>query len=123
MTAIAIAFSLFIVALGILGLVSPSRLLGLDRFFQTPAGLYLAAGFRMVMGVVLLMAALASRAPDVLRVIGVVFILAGVITVFLGFERFRGFVDWWSAHGSSFARVWAVVALALGLSLVYVLVP
>ncbi len=123
MTVIALAFSLVIVALGALGLVSPSRTIRLVRYFQTPAGLYFAAAVRLVMGMALFFAAPASRAPEVLRILGVVIIIAGVVTPFFGLERFGRLVDWWSAKGPALVRTQAAFALALGLLLAYALVP
>ncbi len=123
MTVIALAFSLLIVALGALGLVSPSRPIRLVRYFQTPAGLYFAAAVRLVMGMALFFAAPASRAPEVLRILGVVIIIAGVVTPFFGLERFGRLVDWWSAKGPALVRAQAAFALALGLLLAFALVP
>jgi uncharacterized membrane protein YidH (DUF202 family) len=123
MTLLALVFSLLVAALGALGLLSPSRAQGVVRYFQTPAGLYFAAGLRLVMGLALVFAAPASRAPEVLRVVGVVIVVAGVITLFIGHERFRRLVDWWSARGPALVRVQGAFALALGLLLAYALVP
>jgi hypothetical protein len=123
MTAIALAFSLLVAAVGVLGLVSPSRIRIIQRYFERPAGLYVAAAVRLAMGAAVLLAAPASRAPAVLRIVGVVIIVAGVITAFLGRDRFRGLVAWWSARGSAFVRAWAAVALAFGLLLAYALLP
>jgi hypothetical protein len=123
MTAIALVFSVFVAALGAVGLVSPSRIRSVERYFQTPAGLYFAAAVRLVMGVAVFFAAPASRAPEILRILGVVIFVAGVITLLLGLERFRGLVAWWSARGSGFVRAWAAVALAFGLLLAYALLP
>jgi len=119
MTAVALVFSLLIVALGALGLASPSGLLSVDRYFQTPAGLYLAAAFRLVIGVAFFSAAPESRAPEALRILGAVIIAAGVVTLFLGRERFRRLLDWWSTQGSGFVRAWAAIAVVLGLLLTY----
>jgi hypothetical protein len=121
MTVLALAFSLFVVALGALGLVAPSRIRGFERYFQTPAGLYIAAIVRLVMGLAFFFAAPASRAPEALRILGVVIMVAGVTTLFLGLERFRGLVGWWSSQGSAVVRVWGAFALALGLLLAYAL--
>ena len=123
MAVIALVLSLFVAALGVLGIGSPSRLLGVVRRFQTPAGLYFAAAIRLLMGVVLFFAAPASRAPEVLRILGVVIIVAGLITPFFGLERFRRFLDWWVAKGASFVRAWAAFAFVFGLLLAYSLVP
>jgi hypothetical protein len=122
MTAIALVFSLLVAALGALGLVSPSRLLSVDRYFQTPGGLYFAAAVRLVMGAAFFFAAPDSSAPKVLRILGAVVIVAGVITLFFGLERFRGLIDWWLAHRSAFVRPFAAFALVLGILLTYALV-
>jgi uncharacterized membrane protein YidH (DUF202 family) len=123
MRVIALVFSLLVVALGAMGLVSPSLAVRVARYFQTPAGLYFAAAVRLVMGVALFFAAPASRAPEVLRILGVVVLVAGVVTLFFGVERFRRLVDWWSAKGPALVRAQAAFALALGLLLAYALVP
>lgn len=123
MTPIALVLSLFVAVLGAVGLASPSRLLGIVRSFQTPLGLYLAAALRLVLGTAIFFAAPASRAPELLRILGVVIVVAGVITPFFGLERFRKLLDWWSAQGPTFVRAWSGFAFALGLLLAYALVP
>ncbi len=123
MTLVALVLSLFVAALGALGVTSPLRLLGVVRYFQTPAGLYFAAALRVVLGVALFFAAPTSRAPELIRILGVVIIVMGAVTPLFGLERFRRLLDWWSAQGSAFIRAWAVLALAFGLSLAYAIVP
>jgi uncharacterized membrane protein YidH (DUF202 family) len=121
MTLVALVLSLLVAALGALGLLSPARLVGVVRHFQTPAGLYAAAALRLVLGAALLFAAPASRAPTALRILGVFLVLAGLVTPFFGLERFRKLLDWWSTRGTAFERAWAAFALALGLLLAYAL--
>lgn len=123
MAVVALILSLFIAALGGLGVASPSRLLGVVRSFQTPAGLYYAAGLRVVLGTALFFAAPDSRAPGLLRVLGVFVIVAGVITPFFGLERYRRLLEWWSLQGPVFVRVWAACALLFGLLLTYAVAP
>ena len=123
MTLAALIICLLTAAFGALGIASPSRLLGVVRYLQTPMGLYFAAGIRVLLGVALLFAAPTSRAPGLIYILGVFIIVIGVITPFFGLERFRRLLDWWSAQGSGFVRGWAVLALLFGLSLAYALVP
>jgi len=123
MTLVVLIVCLLTSALGALGIASPSRLLGVVRYFQTPMGLYFAAGVRVLLGVALIFTAPTSRAPDLIHILGVVIIVIGVITLFFGLERFGGLLDWWSAQGSGFIRGWAVLALVFGLSLAYAVVP
>ena len=123
MTLVALIICLLTSALGALGIASPSRLLGVVRYVQTPMGLYFVAALRVVLGVALFFAASTSRAPEFIRILGVVIIVIGVLTPAFGVERFGRLLDWWSAQGSIFIRAWAVFASALGLSLAYAIVP
>jgi hypothetical protein len=122
MAIVAFAISLLIAALGVLGIVSPPRLLGVVRHFQTPAGLYVATALRLVLGSALFLAAPTSRAPETVRIVGIVVFVAGLITPLFGLERFRRLLDWWSALGPAVLRAWASFALAVGLLLAYAVV-
>jgi hypothetical protein len=123
MTLVALIICLLTAAFGAVGIASPSKLVGVVRYFQTPIGLYVAAGIRVLLGVALLFAAPASRAPGLVYVLGVFIIVAGVATPLFGLDRFRRLLDWWSSRGSAFIRGWAVVALLFGLGLAYALLP
>ncbi|MFC1660670.1 hypothetical protein ACFL3S_04260 [Gemmatimonadota bacterium] len=123
MTLCAVIICLLFAALGALGVVSPSRLIGIIRRFQTPRGLYFVAVLRVFLGVALLFSAPASRAPGLIFVAGVVIVMKGVITPFIGVERFRRLLDRWSVQGSAFLRGWALLTLALGLGLAYAIAP
>jgi len=46
-------------------------------------------------------------------------IFAGLATPLVGVHRARGIVAWWTAQGTPLIRVWAGVALALGVFLTY----
>jgi hypothetical protein len=123
MTFVALAISLALAALGALGVASPRRLLAVVRSFQTPAGIWAAAGLRLVLGVALYLAAPEARTPGLLRILGVFIAVAGIATPFFGLDRFRRLLDWWSAEGDAFVRTWAAFACAFGLGLAYALVP
>ena len=80
MSMIALILSMLLVTLGTLGLVSLQRLADLARRFLTPGGLVLAAVIRILFGVVLVVAAPNARAPEFVRVIGIISIVAGGMT-------------------------------------------
>jgi hypothetical protein len=120
---VALVLSLCVAAVGALGVLSPARLLDFARRFESPAGLYTAAAFRVLMGVALLLAAPTSRAPGVVRIVGVVILLAGLLTPVVGLERARRIIRWWSRRGPAFMRIWAGLALAFGLTMAYAVSP
>jgi len=119
MSVVVIVVGLLITAIGLLGLVSPERLIHFVKSVQTPAGLYSAAGLRVLLGVALWFAAPASRAPDVLRILAVLVFVAGLITPSFGLERSRKLLEWWWSRGGAFIRVWGCIASAFGLLLIY----
>jgi hypothetical protein len=121
MATVAILLSAALAGMGAVGIVSPARLLEIARRFQTPSGIYAATGVRLVLGLALFLAAPGSRAPAVLEVLGIVIMVAGLITPMFGLERFRRILDWWSAQGPGFLRAWAACVMAFGLYLIYAL--
>ena len=116
---IAMALGLIIAAFGILGIAAPSVLLEFGRSLQTTNALNIVAAVRVMFGAVLLWVAPGSRTPRILRVLGVLIIVAGLFTPFFGVERSRTMLDWWSTQGPLFTRAWAIVAVVFGLFIVY----
>ncbi len=123
MAFVVFALGILTAALGAVVVVAPEVLVSIIQFIETPAGLYVAAASRVLFGLALFFAAPTSRAPRTLRVLGVVFISAGLLLPFFGIERLRSYIDWWLALGPGFFRGWAVVALAFGAALAYAVFP
>ncbi|MDP9141246.1 MAG: hypothetical protein M3O62_10695 [Pseudomonadota bacterium] len=119
MNRLAAFFGLVIAGIGLVGVAAPAALLEVSSFVLTPAGLYSAAAFRVVVGVVLVVAAAASRMPGTVRVLGVLILIGGIATPLIGVDRVRTLIDWWSALGPMFMRAWAGLAVVLGLFVVY----
>jgi hypothetical protein len=75
----ALLVALFTIAVGILGLASLDSLTTVRRlYFATPVGLYAAAAVRVAMGLVVILAAPASRAPKTLRALGALVCVQGI---------------------------------------------
>jgi len=114
---------LLIAAMGILGIAAPSVPLQVVRSLLTPSALYIVAAVRVCFGLLLVWVAPGSRAPIGLRVLGVLIVIAGVITPFFGVERSRAVLDWWSSQGAAFMRVGMGFAVVFGLVIVYAVAP
>ena len=119
MSLVAAVFGLFIVAMGALGIASPPRLLALVERSQSRRGLYLLAGMRVGVGAALFLAAGGSRAPEFLRILGVIAIVAGVVTPFFGAHRSRAVLDWWSLRPAFVLRSWCLLAVLLGAAIIW----
>src|SRR6266571_780106 len=116
---LAMAMGLIIASIGVFGMATPSALLELGRSLQTPSALYIVAAVRVIFGALLLWVAPISRTPKTLRVLGVLIVIVGVLTPFIGVERSRAMLDWWSTQGLLFTRLGAGVAVVFGLFIVY----
>lgn len=113
----------FVASLGLCGLVSPDRLLALVTRLQSQLGLYFIAGFRILAGTALLLAAPTSRAPLYLQVFGVLSLVSGAITPFFGVHRFEAILDWWRRRPAWQVRLWSALVLLLGLILIWAVFP
>lgn len=123
MTTAVAAFGLFVLALGVMGVVRPDALMSfVERPWRTRAGLGLAFAFRAVFGVVLVAAATETRFPWVVGGLGVLSLVSAALVPVLGFVRIRRFIDWWLARPAGFIRAWALVACAFGGFLIYAVV-
>ena len=109
---------LVIGALVILGsaisFAAPDLRLSLERSVMTPAGLYAIAALRIAIGLVFVLIAPASRAPRTLRVLGLIVIIAGLMTPWFGVARARAVLNWLASAGPLLMRLDAGVGMALG---------
>jgi hypothetical protein len=113
--------ALFLALIGLTGVLAPDRFMTICQYSVTPAGVYVAAALRIGIGLVLALVAPLSRAPKTLRIFGVIAVLAGVATLFLGTERAQAILEWWPAQGPACIRLWAVLPLVLGGFIAYAL--
>ena len=120
MTVAIATVGLLILVLGVVGLVRPTSLIGLvDRAWMSRTGLYVAIAFRAALGILLVAAASSTRFPWVIGALGVLSLIAAVLIPVLGYDRIRGFVEWWAARPTGVVRIWACAACAFGGFLIY----
>ena len=114
MSFVVAGFSLAIMAIGALGLASPEALMAFVRRWQTPVGIWAAAGFRVAWGVAGWLAAPSARTPIVLQILGAVSVMSGIALPTVGLSRFAAIISWWERRSARFKRAWAGVACAFG---------
>ncbi|TAK15001.1 MAG: hypothetical protein EPO35_08630 [Acidobacteria bacterium] len=113
MKPLALLFAFLIIAIGAVLVVAPDRVMMARPYLLTPIGLYGIGALRVGMGLVLIAVATASRTPRALRVLGVVLVVAGLMTPVVGVERTEHIADWAMAQGSRLR--WGVAAMLMGL--------
>jgi uncharacterized membrane protein len=120
---LAFVIGLLIIAVGAVGIFAPSSLLWIAQRPVTSVELYIIAAGRVVIGLLLLVVASASRAPKTLRVVGSIALIAGIITPVLGVARLQAIMDWFSQQGPGLLRFAAVLALIVGGLVAYTCAP
>jgi len=86
----------------------------------TAAGLYAVTALRIAIGFVLVVAAPSSRAPRTLRVLGLIVIIAGLMTPWFGVARSRAVLNWLATARPLLMRLDATAGMAFGGFLLYV---
>lgn len=123
MTWIVALSGIVFLGLGALGGVSPGRLLTFLTWWHEGPRLFAAAAFRVVLGVASLGAAPLSRAPAYLLCVGAIALLFGLATPWLGAHRFAARLGAWRAVPPTRVRPWCALPIALGLSLLWTVLP
>ena len=117
MKTLAFVAGLLIASIGAVGIVVPSGLVWGSQFALTSAAFYLIGAVRVALGLLFISVAPASRAPNALRILGYVILLAGILTAATGLvamERARAIIEWYLQQGSGVVRLAGVAVLALG---------
>jgi hypothetical protein len=117
---VAQAFGAVAILASAISLVAPDLRLSFERSLITPAGLYVFAVGRIALGLVFVFAAPASRAPRMVRALGFIVIIAGVMTPVFGVTRALAMLDWMANSGPFLMHIDAVVGITLGAFLLYV---
>jgi hypothetical protein len=110
-------------AVGAIGIFAPSRLVWIAQRFTTPVDWYALTAVRVAVGGLLVSVAKASRAPTALRVVALIPLVAALAMPFVGVERARATIEWWSLQGSGIVRLSAMPLLALGGFIAYACAP
>ncbi|HTM57125.1 MAG TPA: hypothetical protein VL123_01790 [Candidatus Udaeobacter sp.] len=118
-----IVMGVLILLAGAILLVSPGAVLSWGRSMITPRGLTGIAAGRIILGLIFVLTAPASRARWVLRALGALVIIAGLITPWFGVERSNAVLDWMTRAEPVSTLCAAAVAMVIGGLLVFAYWP
>ena len=119
MRLLALLIGLFAVAVGLVGVATPSTLLMVGQVATTAVGLLVLAILRIAIGVVLIQVASTSSFPKILRAIGVIAVVSGVVTALIGADRAQALLAWEAAQGLTAIRIGAVLPMVVGSFIVF----
>jgi uncharacterized membrane protein YidH (DUF202 family) len=118
-TFLALLIGLLVAGLGAFGLLAPADFGATVLAIQKKSNIYFLAAARVVIGVVILLAATGSRFPFVLGTLAVLIILGGLITPFMAVPLRQSVEKWMSGGSSVPLQAWAIAALAIGAFIAY----
>jgi hypothetical protein len=108
-----------IVAEGLLGIARPHLLLTAVVNWPSDLRLYITVGSRVVIGLLLFLAAPHCRFPRFTSAIGVIIFVAGIVYAFLGESRLETMIQFIAAMPTGTIQLLYVLAVILGAFLVY----
>ena len=95
---LAVAVAGVFIALGVAAAVAPDTVIASSRYMVSPVGIYAAAALRSGIGVALLLVARGSRAPAILRIMGLALLIAGLTMPILGVDSAKERIEWEAKH-------------------------
>jgi len=110
---------LIIVVMGAVILLNPVAMRWLIDFWKEGKRIYLVGLLRLLIGIILLLAASQCKLPGVVTTLGILILLGGLLIFLLGLEKVRSMLDWWSKKPPAALRLMGSIALAIGLLLFY----
>ena len=121
MTALVLILCAAIAAMGVVMIVKPALAHDLTRLFADKTGMWVVTAIRAVLGLGLLAAATESKAPMLLRILGLVILLVAIVMPILGLDRHRRMIDWWLARDRKIEILCGAAAFVVGLGLIYLI--
>lgn len=84
---------------------------------------YVAAGVKIILGVVFLIVATQCKLPKVIIAVGILMAGGSILFCLLPFAKIQGFMKWWIARPVWVYRLWAVLAVLFGGLIMYTGIP
>ena len=93
----------------------------LTRLFADKTGMWIATAIRAVLALGLLSAASESKAPMLLRILGLIILIVAIVIPILGLDRHRRMIEWWLARPRTVQMFCGAASFILGVGLIYVI--
>ena len=113
------AIGALIAIIGLVFILVPNGIKKAFDFFTTGKKIYMVGILRIIFGIVFLLAASQCRWPEVIRVLGIFFIIAGSFIFILGIRKVKSVIEWWGKKPLLVLRLLSIFALAFGALIIY----
>ena len=121
MIALALILCAAMAAFGVIVIVKPALAHEWTRLFADKRGMWIATALRGVLALGLLAAASESKAPLLLRLLGLLILIIAIVMPILGLDRHRRMIDWWLSRRRTVEMMCGAAAFVFGLVLIYLI--
>lgn len=121
MTALVLILCAAMAGMGVIIIVRPALAHEWTRLFADKTGMWIATAIRAVLGLGLLAAASDSKAPTLLRILGLLILIVAIVMPILGLDRHRRLIDWWLARSRSAQMLCGATSFVFGVGLIYLI--
>jgi len=121
MVALALILCAAIAVMGVTIIVKPAPVHDLTRSLMDNTGMWIATAIRAVLALGLLAAAGDSKAPMLLRLLGLLILIIAIVMPILGLERHRKMIEWWLARRRTVEILCGAAAFGFGVGMIYLI--
>lgn len=121
MTALALILCMAMAAMGVIVIVKPALAHDWAQLLADKTGMWIATAIRAVLALGLLAAAAESKAPTVLKLLGLLILIVAILMPILGVERHRRMIHWWLARKRTTEMICGAAAFIFGIGLIYLI--
>ena len=111
--------AILISAFGIIFILKPHLLNQIMSSLAQGKRIYAAAVIETLMSVILLLAASEARKVGWIVLLGVIYLLGGILTFVLGLEKVKSIIDWWQSRSILVLQFWSILLLLFGVLILY----
>ena len=121
MVALALILCAAIAATGVVMIFKPVLAHELTRLLADKTGMWIATAIRAILGLGLFAAASDSKAPTLLKLLGLVILIIAIVVPILGLDRHRRMIEWWLARKRMTEVLCGAAAFVFGIGLIYLI--
>lgn len=113
------AVGIAILVMGVIYVVRPQTIRGIIEFFKVGRRIYVGAGLRIAIGILLLLSIKSVALPWIPGVIGAMSVVSGGVVFFLGLAKGVELVEKVQSKPDATLRWLSVIPIAVGMLLIY----
>ena len=121
MVALALILCAAMAAMGVLIIVKPALAHDLTRLAADKTGMWVVTALRAALALGLFAGASESKAPVLLRILGLIILIIAIVTPILGLDRHRRVIDWWLARPRITQILCGAASFVFGIGLIYLM--